>query len=176
MKRYKVIAVTLVMTTTLVTSSLSFAQGEKTRAESQVETQIAKVTKNDHKAKKVLSFHKRGQQGKGDKLQELQKEKAKTEKDFKNGIITEAQAGRMISHIDLKIKEIETFNSMTPKEKKDKLLIDFSSRINKFVKSGGLKQDVADQKVADYKIKLEQWDGNGAFPAKSGNGSENKNE
>ena len=181
MKRYKVMAVTFVMTTTLVTSSLSFAQGAESKAKSLVETQVKKTAKKDqhfktYPMKKTFLTYKKETKINVDLLKELQNKKAAVEQELSDGLISESQASRMTSHIDLKIKEIETFNSMSPQEKKNKLLEDFTLRIGKFVKSGGLEKDTGDKKIEDYKLKLEKWNGEGAFPMKDKEDRGRKNE
>lgn len=97
-------------------------------------------------------------------VQALQDFKSKIEQKYKDGKITEDEKNNILQKIDQKINELEAFNKLTPREKKDKLINDFTAAINQKVKDGKITQDKANQTIANYKAKIEKWDGNGYPP------------
>lgn len=99
-----------------------------------------------------------------DPLERLQKEKEAIQQKVKDGKLTQEQADKRIAEIDQRIKEIQDFNNLTLDQKKEKLLSSFTTSINEKVKNGKLAQDKADQEIANFKTKLDAWDGTGNPP------------
>lgn len=107
-----------------------------------------------------------GMKGKGrlDPAEMLEKQKAALEQRVKDGKLTQEEADKRLAQIEARHKEIQEFNGMTVEQKKEKLLTDFTAATSERVTAGKLTQEEADKAVAEFKTKLEAWDGTGRMP------------
>lgn len=105
-----------------------------------------------------------------DPIKALQNRKEKIQALLKEGKITKEKADEKIARIDSKIKEIESFNKLTLKQKKEKLIDDCRASVEKRVKEGKLDKAEADTILKNYTEKINKWDGKGYphFHLKSG--------
>lgn len=99
-----------------------------------------------------------------DPLQRLENEKTRIEERLANGEITQEQADEALAQIEQRIEEMEAFNQLSTDEKKAKLLSDCTTKLDQQVEDGKMTQEEADTALAEYKTKLEEWDGSGYLP------------
>lgn len=96
-----------------------------------------------------------------DPVKMLEQRKANVRQELSEGKITKEEADRKIARIEQKIKDIQEFNKLPLKEKKEKLINSFTARVDKKVQEGELTRDNADKMISKFKAKVEKWDGNG---------------
>lgn len=96
-----------------------------------------------------------------DPIKMLEQRKANVRQELSEGKITKEEADNKIARIDKKIKDIQEFNKLPLKEKKEKLINSFTARVDKKVQEGELTRDNADKMISKFKAKVEKWDGNG---------------
>ncbi len=96
-----------------------------------------------------------------DPINALESRKSEIQSLLKEGKITKEEADKKIERLDSKIKEIQNFNRLTLPQKKDKLINDCKSSLEKRVKEGKIDRNKADQIIKDYTEKINKWDGNG---------------
>jgi molecular chaperone DnaK (HSP70) len=96
-----------------------------------------------------------------DPLKFLESRKEKIQQLLKEGKITKEKADEMTARVDKKIKDINEFNKLGLKQKREKLIKDFNASIDKKVGEGKLTREKADSLVKEYKDKIEKWDGTG---------------
>lgn len=96
-----------------------------------------------------------------DPVKALEAKKAKIQTLLKEGKITKEKAEEITARIDTKIKEIESFNKLSLQQKKDKLISDCRSYVEKQVKEGKLDRAKADELIKKYTEKINKWDGSG---------------
>jgi len=99
-----------------------------------------------------------------DPIEGLQARKECIRERLSAGKISQDRATKLLQHIDAKIAELQAFNQLTPAQKKTKLIIDFTARINAKVKEGKITRDKADQAIAQFTAKVKSWDGQGYPP------------
>lgn len=99
----------------------------------------------------------------------LESKKERVQSMLKDGKIDQEKANEIIDGIDLKLKEIQEFNSLTLEQKKAKLLGDLKTSLDQRVADGKLTQEKADECLKNYAEKLETWDGSG-YPGFHGRG------
>lgn len=116
----------------------------------------------------------KGSEGNMDPAQMLEKQKANLQQRVADGKMTQEEADKAIAQMEQKVKEMQDFNALTPEQKKEKLLNEFTTSTNERVTAGKLTQEKADQAIADFKAKLDKWDGTGNMPfvGKGGEGRE----
>jgi len=144
MKKFSVIAVTVAVLAMLVTSTTVFADQSGNnqspgRSGNPFGNKLANV----------------------DPVKRLQDEKANIQKRLADSKITQDQADKAIAKIDEQIKKLQDFNNLTLDQKKAKLVEDFTAAVNNQVQAGKLAQDKADKMIADYKARVDKWDGTG---------------
>lgn len=96
-----------------------------------------------------------------DPVKMLEKRKEQVQSLYREGKITKEQADEIIRKLDSKINEINEFNKLPVKQKKEKLINDFKARIEKKVEEGKITKDEANKLMEEFTKKVEQWDGNG---------------
>ncbi|MCR4434934.1 MAG: hypothetical protein QHH06_05315 [Clostridiales bacterium] len=131
---------------------------------SAVETSGQKTDILDKEKKENAEKNLKGECGgnrQKDPLQALQDKKERVQSLLKEGKITKEKADAIIAKIDLKIKNIKEFNSLTLPQKKDRLKSNFKASMDKKVKDGKLTQDKANELIKDFNEKVEKWDGSG---------------
>lgn len=143
MKSPKMFALGVIITAILITSSIVFAEKTINNTSNTNSNQL--MQKSD----------------KIDPIQRLEKMKSDIQQKLTSSKITKEKADKAIERIDKKIKEIQDFNKLTTPQKKDKLLNDFTAAMKDKVKNGKIDQTKADKAIADFKTKLDQWDGSG---------------
>ena len=153
MKKSKMIALAVTIVVILVTSTVVFAD--------QALTSTANTFTKHFRGNSVPSTPV-------DPTKMLEKEKANIQKKLTDGKITQDAADKAIAQIDQKIKAMQDFNLLTTQQKKDKLSSDYTAAVSKKVTDGKLTQEKADKAIADYKTKLDKWDGTG-YPFFRGN-------
>jgi ribosomal protein S20 len=114
-------------------------------------------------AKMVFMHENGGCRDQQDPIKFLEDKKAKIQQELQEGKITKEQADEKISKIDSKIKAIEEFKKLSVPEKKEKMISHFKARLDRKVESGKLDQNKADELLAEFTEKINQWDGTG-FP------------
>ncbi len=106
-------------------------------------------------------FRQKHEEFQKDPIKALESGKEKVQTLLKEGKISKEKADEITSKIDSKINEIKNFNKLDLKQKKDKLINDCKSHIEKRVKEGKLDKDKADALLKDYTEKINNWDGKG---------------
>lgn len=96
-----------------------------------------------------------------DPIKVLESRKAKIKSLLKEGKIDKETADEKTTRIDLKIKEIQSFNKLSLQQKKDKLINDCRTAVEKRVQEGKLDRTKADTIIKNYTEKINKWDGNG---------------
>lgn len=94
-------------------------------------------------------------------LKLLENRKAEIQSLLKDGKITKEEAAGKIERFDIRIKEIQSFNRLTLKQKKDKLTKDCKKYLDKQVAEGKLDKTKADTIFKKYSERINKWDGNG---------------
>ncbi|MDP4180278.1 MAG: hypothetical protein Q8942_04205 [Bacillota bacterium] len=96
-----------------------------------------------------------------DPIKALENKKEKIQSLVKEGKISKEIADEKIAKIDSKIKEIKIFNNLPLEQKREKLINNRKTHIEKLVKEGKLDRSKADSILKDYTEKINKWDGNG---------------
>jgi hypothetical protein len=96
-----------------------------------------------------------------DPVKALQTRKEKVQTMLKEGKITKEKADAITARMDAKIKEIQEFNKLTLKQKREKLINNFKASVEKKVQKGELTRNEADTMLKDFTGKINKWDGNG---------------
>lgn len=94
-----------------------------------------------------------------DPSQMAEKQKEYILKRVADGKLSQEEADKQIAAIDKRVAEMKAFESLTLDQKKEKLLNDFTTALNKRVSEGKLTQEKADQSIAKFKEGIEKWDG-----------------
>ena len=96
-----------------------------------------------------------------DPIKALENKKEKINTLLKENKISKEKADAMIARIDAKLKKINEFNKLAPQQKKEKLINDFKSVIEKRIKDGRLDRNKGDELIKDFTEKVNNWDGKG---------------
>jgi len=96
-----------------------------------------------------------------DPIKALKEKKEAIIKLEKEGKISKEEADKRIKKIDSRIKEIEEFNKLTLEQKRAKLIEKFKEVMALKVKEGKISQEKADELIAEYTKKVQEWDGKG---------------
>lgn len=96
-----------------------------------------------------------------DPVKFLEEKKIKIQTLLKEGKITKEKADEITARLDSKIKEIQSFNKLTLQQKREKLINDCRTLIDKQVKEGKLDSAKASGIISDYTEKINKWDGTG---------------
>jgi len=75
------------------------------------------------------------------------------------GRITQAEADAALAGMEAQAAKCEAFKSLTPEEKKAKLIEYFSAKIEERVNDGKITADKAKEMIAEYTEKISAWDG-----------------
>lgn len=118
-----------------------------------VNTENKVYDKKDH-AKKHDEFRK-------DPIKALENRKAEIQSLVKEGKLTKEKADEITARLDSKIKEIQDFNKLTLQQKKDKLIKDCRTSLDRLIKEGKMDKAKADTIFEEYLNKVKNWDGNG---------------
>ncbi|HEX3028412.1 MAG TPA: hypothetical protein VHT34_03695 [Clostridia bacterium] len=94
----------------------------------------------------------------------LEAKKAEIQKKLSEGKITKEEADRAIARIDAITAKINEFNKLSPAEKKEKVIRDFTAHMEKAVQEGRLTREEANKKLSEFKDRIGKWDGNGYPP------------
>jgi len=96
-----------------------------------------------------------------DPIKSLEDKKAELQKRLAEGKITKEEADQKTAKINEIILKIQDFNKLSLQQKRDKLISEFTMHMNKKVQEGRLNQNEANTKIASFKEKINNWDGNG---------------
>lgn len=96
-----------------------------------------------------------------DPIKVLESRKEKIQTMLKEGKITKEKADAITARINAKISEIQEFNKLTVKQKKEKLMSDFKAHAEKKIEKGKITREKADAMLREFAEKIEKWDGNG---------------
>lgn len=96
-----------------------------------------------------------------DPIKMLERRKEKIKLLLEEGKIDKKEADEITARIDLKIKEIQSFNKLSLQKKKEKLVNDCRAAVEKRVQEGKLDRSKADTIIKNYTEKINKWDGNG---------------
>lgn len=99
-----------------------------------------------------------------DPITRLENLKAKITEKYNEGKISKDKMDNLIAKINNVEQKIKDFNNLTLDQKKQKLISDFTTDINKRVQEGKLTQDKANELIKNYTDKVNKWDGNGYPP------------
>jgi hypothetical protein len=117
------------------------------------------------KIKKQLKGHmasaRRMQLEKKDPLTMLEARKTQITKRLNEKKITEEQAKEQLAQVDAKMKEINDFNALSLEQKKEKVVNDFKTNIQKAVDDKKISQEKADEMIKNHLAQVEEWDGTG---------------
>lgn len=100
-----------------------------------------------------------------DPVQRLENLKTKLTDKYNQGKISKDKYDKAIAKINQIEQKIKDFNNMTLDQKKQTLINDYNTAINKRVQQGKLTQDKANELIKNYTDKVNKWDGNGYPPA-----------
>ena len=103
-----------------------------------------------------------------DPIKALQDFKVNIQSRYTDGKISKEKMEKMTAKIDAVVKEIEAFNKLSTKEKKEKLINGFTENTNKRIEQGKITKKKAEKAVSEFKAKIEKWDGNGYPPLNMG--------
>lgn len=162
MRFYKAFGAALIAA--CITATAAFAQPYNSSLAESVSTL---QQKNDAEKKEKKDFKGeeckkgRGLKKQKDPIKALESKKEKIQKLLKEGKITKEKADAITAKIDAKIKEIQEFNKLPLKQKKEKLISNFKASIERKVKEGKLSQDKADELIKKFNEKVQKWDGSG---------------
>lgn len=145
-----VVIISLTTTTAFATIDTPVSNGS---TQNHIVTEPKQDIKKDFKQKHD-EFNK-------DPIKALENRKVKIQSLLKEGKITKEKADKKTARIDSKIKEIQTFNKLTLQQKKDKLINDCKTSVEKLVKEGKLDRTKADTILKNHTEKINKWDGNG---------------
>ncbi|MDP4093526.1 MAG: hypothetical protein Q8920_09210 [Bacillota bacterium] len=118
----------------------------------------AKIEKKQFREKDFKQF---SEEFAKDPIKALQGRKEKVQSMLKDGKISREKADEITARIDSKIRYINEFNKLTVPQKKDLLLKDFKTHIEKKVNEGKLDKEQANTIIKDFSDKVAKWDGNG---------------
>jgi len=162
MKITKFLATAALITTLSVTTAFAAPHVTTSNAETQQQTDTVKKDKMRFDKKGIKYKNKERESNEPqDPIKALESKKEKVQAQLKEGKITKEKADEIIAKIDAMIKKIQEFNNLTLQQKKDKLIGDFKTSVDKRVKDGKLTQEKADELIKNYTDKVNKWDGTG---------------
>lgn len=123
------------------------------------------LTKKDGKCSNCKDFCREPQ----DPVKFLNQRKDEIKLQLKEGKISKQEASEKIARIDAKIKEVEAFNKLSPKEKRTALTEKYKQHLEKKVKEGRITREKSDELLKEFTKKVNEWDGKG-YPKFFGKG------
>lgn len=161
MKFPKIFIVAVVMTGLAATSV--FAAPAVTDSPKQNSTeQKSDTLKNERSKTKRFRLKQKGfNKEHKDPLEMLQSRRQKVQELLNEGKISKEKADQINAEIDVKIKEVQEFNSLTLDQKKEKLQVRLKEKMDEKVKEGKLTREKADEFIEKFNKKIEEWDGTG---------------
>lgn len=121
----------------------------------------------DEAGRKVLIDHGKCADFEKDPIKALECRKEKVRSLLKEGKITKEQADEMTARIDEKIAKVKEFSKLTLPQKRARLMEEFKTSADKWVKEGKLTREKADVMIRDFNEKITKWDGSG-YPVMHG--------
>lgn len=99
-----------------------------------------------------------------DPIKALEEEKEEIQRLLKEGKLSKEQADEMLKRIDERLTEMKKFQELPLEKKKEKILNDLMTNLNKLVKDGKMTKEEADKMLQEAEERLKNWNGTDFLP------------